>query len=255
VPSAFLFLAVALTGRELLTQGSRAASPFLFQSLAAIGLCWAMLLGLRTFTRQTDWRDQRAFLESTIAAGGNSPRMLMNLANVEFSDGHQETALALYREALRRAPEQAIIWFSYASVLARTRDIPAAREALGHAENSPLLAAECMQLKSVLDGVELGRDPGDSLREAIARAPENWEMRKRYFKYLDERGQTPEALHELHDFIEQHPFRAESWRMLATFLEELRQPAIAAEAWREAALRDVRDADSRAALQRLAGAK
>ena len=46
---------------------------------------------------------------------------------------------------------------------------------------------------------------------------------------------------ELHGFLERHPFRAESWRLLATLLEQQHQPALALQAWREAALRDVRD--------------
>jgi len=249
VPSAFLFLAVFLTVHEVVK--SRALSPFLSVSLAAIGLCWAGLLGVRTFARQADWHDQRTFVERTIAAGGDSARMFMNLANVEFGEGHQDAALALYQEALRRAPEQPIIWLGYASVLLRAHDFPAAREALSHAEKSPFLAAECAELQAALDLTESGRDPGEQLRKAVALAPENWEMRKRYIEYLHERGGPAEALRELHGFVERHPFRAESWRLLGGFLEELHQPVVAAEAWREAAWRDVRDEESRAALRRL----
>ena len=249
VPGAFLFLAAALTAHAAFR--GRKISPFVTACLTGIGLGWVGLLGVRTFVRQADWQDQRTFVESTIAAGGNSPRMFMNLANVEFADGHQDAALALYREALRRAPDQPIIWLGFASVLLRARDFPGAHEALGHAEKSAFLAAECAQLQSALDLAESGRDPGDEIRKALALAAENWDMRKRYLEYLHGRGESQEALHELHDFVEQHPFRAESWRMLAKLLEELHQPAIAAEAWREAALRDVRDEESRAALQRL----
>jgi predicted Zn-dependent protease len=248
VPSAFLFLAVALALHEALHTRSAALS----RGVIAVGACWVVLLGLRTFLRQEDWRDQRTFIERTIAAGGNSARMLMNLGNVEFTAGHQDAAVALYREALRRTPDQPVIWLGYASILLRAHDFRGAHEALERAEKSPLLAADCLVLRASLESAETNRDPGDLLRKAVAAAPENWGVRKRYIEYLHERSNPQETLHELHDFLQQHPFRAESWRMLAALLEEQHQPALAAEAWREAALRDVRDEESRVALQRLA---
>jgi predicted Zn-dependent protease len=104
-----------------------------------------------------------------------------------------------------------------------------------------------------LESAESGHDPGALLHQAIAAAPDNWGLRKRYIEYLRARPEPQEALRELHDFLQRHPFRAESWRMLATLLEEQHQPSLAVQAWREAALRDVRDEESRHALQRLAG--
>ena len=248
VPGAFLFLAIALTLHGICQQRSAAVGRIVL----VVGACWLLLLGLRTLVRQEDWRDQRTFIERTIAAGGNSPRMLMNLGNVEFAAGHRDAALALYREALRRTPDQPVIWLGYASILLRARDFHGANEALERAEKSPMLAADCLSLRATLESVESGRDPGELLRKAMAAAPENWGIRKRYVEYLHERSNPQETLRELRDFLQRHPFRAESWRMLATLLEEQHQPALAAAAWREAALRDVRDAESRAALQRLA---
>ena len=253
VPSAFLFLAAFLSDRthrrkrkEILRR------PALLAGLAGIGACWISLLFLRTYSRQWEWRDQRTFIERTIAAGGNSPRMLMNLANVEFNAGHPEMAVALYHEALRRSPDQPIIWLGLASVLLRGHDFPGAHAALDHADKSPLLAADCVQLRAALENAESGRDPGDLLRQAVALAPENWGLRKRYIEYLHDHGAPQEALRELQSFLKQHEFRAESWRLLGILLEDQHRPALAADAYREAVRRDVRDAESRAALQRLA---
>lgn len=251
VPSAFLFLAAALTVRahwETLT-----APRWRRGALAGLAVAWVGLLVFIGFTRQADWRDQRTFITSTMAAGGESARMLMNLGNVEFGAGHQEAALGLYREALRRTPDQPIIWLGYASILLRAHDFEGARQALAHAETSPLLTADCFNLRASLESAAAGRDPGDLLRKAVAAAPENWSIRKRYIEYLHgQPGQQQATLRELHDFLQQHPFRAETWRMLATALEEQHQLPLAAEAWREAARRDVRDKISRAELQRLA---
>jgi predicted Zn-dependent protease len=207
-----------------------------------------VFLGVRTFRRQGDWQDQRTFIERTIAAGGNSPRMLMNLANVEFAEGHPDTALNLYREALRRAPDQSIIWLGYASVLLRTHQYPAARDALGHAEKSPFLAPDIDLLRAGLENADTGRDPGDLLRQAVTLAPKNWDIRKRYIDYLHDSGKPQDAIRELQQFLKQADFRAESWRLFGALLEEQHQPGLAIEAYREAALRDVRDADSRAKI-------
>lgn len=254
VPSAFLFLAAALAFAAWWEAHKQMAAP-LRLGLSALLVAWAGLLGARTFIRQEDWRDQRTFIERTIRAGGDSARMFMNLANVESNAGQHARAIELYRAALRRAPEQPIIWLGLARAQLRARDLPAARAALSRAEFSPLLIAECHQLRAVLDHVEHGRDSGESLRQARDAAPDNWSIRKQYVEYLIERGDREEALRELRDFVATHRFRAESWRLLGVLLEAMGEPARARDAYRQAALRDVRDADSQASLQRLQAAQ
>ena len=248
VPSAFLILAAFLTGAHVLPRTTARLSSFPLIGVGALGLCWVVLLGLRTFRRQADWHDPRTFIERTMAAGGNSPRMMMNLANVEFSDGHPEAAINLYREALRRAPDQSVIWMGYATVLLRQHDFAGASEALGHAEKSPFLAADAGVLRAAIENADSGRDPGELLRNAVALAPKNWGIRKRYIEYLHDSGKPQEAMRELQGLLKNAGFRAESWRMLGTLLEEAHQPAMAIEAYREAAMRDVRDTESRAKI-------
>jgi tetratricopeptide (TPR) repeat protein len=243
VPSAFLFLAVALTLERVVQRRFAAGVTFIS--------CWIGFLAVRTFERQADWHDQRTFIERTIAAGGNSPRMLMNLGNVEFGAGNQPLALELYRQALRRSSDQPVIWLGYASILLRAHDFAGANKALDKAETTPLLAPDCLVLRATLENAESGVNPGEPLRKAVALAPENWGIRKRYVEYLREAHMPKEALADIGQFLHRHPFRAESWRVLAKMLEESHQPDLAAQAWHEAALRDVRDGESRAALQRL----
>jgi tetratricopeptide (TPR) repeat protein len=252
VPSAWLLLAAAVSIEGFWERRQNANRRTWFSALTVIGASWLLFLGTRTWLRQGDWHDQRTFIERTIAAGGRSARMLMNLGNVEFAAGHPDLALARYREALKGAPDQPIIWLGYASVLLRARDFPAAREALSHAEISPLLAADCLSLRATLENAESGADPGNLLHRALDLAPDNWSLQKRYIEYLQRSQQLPQALSTLHQFMKRHLFRAESWRMLAAMLEQQHQPDYALQAWREAAQRDIRDEESRQALQRLA---
>lgn len=285
VPSAFLFLAATLTLLALKgtaeahwseatgpaeTRGQRrgdgkgdepsaSSSPLRASApprliLTAVLIAWVLALGARTFLRQEDWRDQRTFIERTIAAGGASPRMLMNLANVESGAREHEKAVALYREALRQSPDQPIIWLGFANVLARQRDVAGARAALAHAESSPLLVVESGQLRALLDEEELGKDRGDALRSAIQHAPQSWGARKGYVDYLLQRGDKTAAIGELRGFLEAYPFRAETWRLLAAQLESAGRNDLALNAYREARRRDVRDEEALAGLQRLGAA-
>jgi tetratricopeptide (TPR) repeat protein len=258
IPSAFLFLAVAITliapGKEERTTNTFGLPAGVRITLAAAASVWVIALGIRTFLRQADWRDQRTFIEKTMAAGGDSPRMRMNLANVESSAGNAAKALELYREALRAAPEQPMIWFGYASVLTRANEVAAAREALRHAETSPLLRAEILQLRATLAMHDRSEEPLPLLREALATAPANWPIRKRYFEYLIAQGDIDRARSELAAFLQEHPYRGESWKLLGQILEKKGDPASARIAFQEAAARDMRDSDSRASALRLAGA-
>jgi len=244
VPNAFLFLAVALT---ILSFTASASGPFLCVSaplrliLTGIGVAWFLLLGARTFLRQEDWRDQRTFVERTITAGGDSARMLMNLANVESNAGQDAKAVTLYREALRRSPDQPIIWLGFANILARAGDVPGAREALGHATTSPLLHADVLQLQASLAQADGNGNPRELLHEAVASAPANWPLRKRYVETLEKSGALVEARNELGAFLREYPFRAESWKIFGRILEETGEPALAQTAYAEASALDVRE--------------
>src|SRR6185295_3099698 len=77
VPLAFLFLAIALQVLPIIER-NRAAFPWTI----AIAALWIVFLGARTFVRAQDWRDPRIFFTRTIAAGGDSARMLINLGGL-----------------------------------------------------------------------------------------------------------------------------------------------------------------------------
>ena len=143
------------------------------------------------------------------------------------------------------------MWLGYASVLLRAHDFTGARAALEKAEASPLIAAECLQTRAVLEHLEHGTDSGEILHQAVNLAPKNWPLRQRYVEYLNERSGPEAAARELRGFIEAHPFRGESWKLLGTLLEQMKRPDFAIEAYRQAADRDVGDVESRAALRRL----
>ena len=255
VPSAFLFFAAGLSILRAFEGKANAQRSKAALAVGAALAGWMALLGARTFLRQADWRDQRTFIERTIADGGDSPRMHMNLANVEFAAGRTDLALAHYREALRRAPEQAMIWLSYANVLTRTHDFDGARAALAHAEKSPVLSAEILRTRAALNHLETGQDSGDLLRDALRITPKNWAIRKQYIGYLIERGSKEEAMKEMRDAIQSGGFRGETWKLMGQLLEAINRPDLALDAYREAADRDMHDEETRARIRQLAAAQ
>jgi len=72
LPSAFVFLAATIAI-------SRRGIPV--RIMASVVALLVVLFGARTFLYTFDWKNQRTFLERTIAAGGDSARMLINLAS------------------------------------------------------------------------------------------------------------------------------------------------------------------------------
>ena len=68
LPTAFLFLAIGLEFAPWI-QIERSRQLTRVGATAAI-CAWIAFLGGRTFARAFDWRDQRTFLERTIAHGG-----------------------------------------------------------------------------------------------------------------------------------------------------------------------------------------
>ncbi|HTG43359.1 MAG TPA: tetratricopeptide repeat protein [Verrucomicrobiae bacterium] len=85
------------------------------RGLVAGAACAVVALGVRSAIRSTDWSTPEVFYERTMAAGGVSARVGVNLAQVYANRGELAKAEALCR-----------------SVLARTPDYPFARNNLAH---------------------------------------------------------------------------------------------------------------------------
>src|SRR5437763_6488539 len=98
-----------------------------FSWTIAIATFWIIFFGARTFIRAQDWRDPRTFFARTIAAGGDSARMLINLGGLELSEGHLEKAETLFQRALAKNPEQPFALLNLAAVALKQNDLKTAR--------------------------------------------------------------------------------------------------------------------------------
>ena len=236
LPSAFLFLAAAAAlewfGRSVRTSyGSKAAWVCL--------TIWILFLPARTFARSFDWKDQRTFLTRTIAAGGDSARMLINLGALELSEGHLEAGRHAFNGALAKDPGNPLAQLNLAAVEIKQRAFPSARSRLDKIAQPPELRARAEESLAVLEKAQTGEIDLMRLRLAARLGPSNWEIEKRYIEALADLGFYERGLSELKMCLTSAPYRAESWLLLSDLLRQIGRPNEAAAAIAAAEAADV----------------
>ncbi|MEO6970788.1 MAG: tetratricopeptide repeat protein, partial [Chthoniobacterales bacterium] len=231
LPSAFLFLAVvaALDSFGLLRS----------RIMAACLALWVMALSARTFARTFDWKDQRTFLTRTIAAGGDSARMYINLGGLELSEGHLEAAHQAIDRALQKEPDHPLAFLNLSAVLIKQHDFPGARAILKKIKNPPELWARAEESLAVLENRETGKVNLQRLRLAARLGPPNWAIEQRYIRALADQNFPERAFIELKTCLVAAPYRAESWLMMSELLQKIGRPNEAAVALAEAEDKDV----------------
>jgi tetratricopeptide (TPR) repeat protein len=230
LPTGFLFLAAALSiSRWRIPSGA----------LLSVLACWLVFLGARTCLRTFDWKDQRTFLERTIAAGGNSARMLINLASLELHEGKLDSAKTHLDAALAMEPNQPLAVISLAGVAIRQNDFPVARELLNRAKDLPLVDAQAYELLAVLEFKEHQNAEPLRFRMAARTGPPDWRIERRYIEVLNQVNGPAAAINELRICLQTQSYRAESWQLLSKLLLKAGATSQAAEALEQAKAYDV----------------
>ena len=237
LPTAFLFLAATLSGFHFVRASSRLQLRRV--ALPALAL-WMASLGGRTFVRTFDWKDQRTFLERTIADGGDSARMLINLGSLEMNENRLALAKKHLDAALQKEPEQPFAIINLAAVALKQDDFATARDLLGRATKIPLVEPRAHEMLAVLEYKETGRANLLRMRLAARTGPPDWSIEKRYVNVLAESGATEAALHELKHCLATEWYRADSWRLLAELAAQTGHEAEARAAFARAESYDVR---------------
>jgi len=243
LPSAFLFLAVALEIAPLIEESTLRTSKM--RAATVVLALWFAFLGARTFVRTFDWKDQRTFLERTIAHGGDSARMLINLGGLELTEGKLEDAAVHLHAALQKKPNQPLAIINLAAVALKQNDFKQARELATRATQMPVVDADAHQLLAILENKESGKIDLMRMRMASRTGPSNWSIEKRYIQLLDETGSTPAAINELLDCLQRQWYRADSWKLLSALHAKLGHSTQAAEALAQAQAYDVHLATSK----------
>jgi tetratricopeptide (TPR) repeat protein len=239
LPSAFFFLAAAVEVGAFLENREPPRRSTIKLGALLLFIVWLAFLGARTFIRTFDWKDQRTFLEGTIVSGGDSARMLINLGDLELSEGKLEDAAVHLHAALQKKPEQPLAVINLAAVALKQNDFKAAREQLQRATKMPLVEAQAHELLAVLENKENGRVDLLRLGLAARTGPPNWSIEKRYVKVLDESGATAQAIIELQVCLRTQWYRAESWQLLSQLFAKAGREKEAAETLARANAYDV----------------
>ncbi len=82
-------------------------------------LCAVTGLSFRSYARSTDWVTPETFYRRTLAAGGTSARVGLNLGQIHAGRGEYKQAEKIFRKVLEIAPDYPIALNNLASVLAR----------------------------------------------------------------------------------------------------------------------------------------
>jgi protein O-mannosyl-transferase len=234
VPSAFLFLAGALEFSSAIAW--RRSTMRVAQLAFAL---WLAFLGIRTFVRTFDWKDQRTFVERTIAAGGDSARMLINLGELDLNEGKLQDATAHLHAALQKQPDQPFAIVDLAAVALKQNDFKLARQLLVRASDMAAVAAHAHELLAVLEFKENNRVDLLRLRLASRTGAPIWLIEKRYVEALDVTGATDRAIAELKISLATEWYRAASWQLLGQLFAKTGHNAEAAEALARASAYDV----------------
>jgi tetratricopeptide (TPR) repeat protein len=237
LPSAFLFLAATAAILDLIerVEGRRVVRI----AASAAFAVWVVFLGLRTFIRTFDWRDQRTFLERTIASGGDSARMLINLGGLELTEGRLDLAKKNLTAALQKEPDQSLAIINLAALAVKQNDFKTARELLKHATQLPVVDAQAHELLAVLENKEHGRADLLRLRLASRTGSPDWSIERRYIKLLEETGAMSNAIGEIQNCLQMEWYRAETWQLFSRLLAKAGHEKEAAAALARARAYDV----------------
>lgn len=228
LPSAFVLLALAAGISK------RATRP-----LVALAGAWMLLLGATTFIRAFEWKDQRTFFRRAIAAGGDSPRMLINLAIAEMAEAKLDEAKQHLDAALDKAPNHPLALINRAAVAVRQKDFTRAHELLDQAVTMKVVAAQAQELRVILDHQESGKVDLMRMRLASRTGPSNWPIEKRYIRLLAENGALGAAVAETKATLKNEWYRAETWELLGELFARAGVEKDAAEAFSRARAYDV----------------
>ncbi len=237
LPSAFFFLAASIEAASILP--GRWQSSIIRFAATSLFMLWLVFLGGRTFVRTFDWKNERTFFERTIARGGDSARMLINLAGVELAEGKLEAATVHLHSALQKKPDQPMAVLNLGAIALKQNNFKLARELLTRATKMPLVDARAHELLTVLENKESRQVDLVRLRLAARTGIPNWEIERRYINVLDESRSTGAAINELLTCLQTQWYRAESWRLLSELEQKAGHPDQAANALAQARAYDV----------------
>ncbi len=214
--------------------------------IAAIAI---LALSVRSTIRSSDWSNEEKFYKRTLAAGGTSCRVGVNLGQIYANRGEYATAEKMFRHILETNPDYPIARNNLANVLVRegktaeaeslfARDAQHAKEAR---VQYPRIWLAVLNLAQMRSGAKDDTGAIAVLEHARADYPQVWELISLESELL-RRTQGPlPALRLIENYTRQNWWHHAAWLAEGRLYAENNDVAQSTRALRYAALLDVHD--------------
>jgi protein O-mannosyl-transferase len=217
--------------------------------LTAIATVAILALSARSAIRSSDWSNEEKFYKRTLAAGGTSCRVGVNLGQIYATRGEYPIAEKMFRHILETNPDYPIARNNLASVLVHegktaeaesllARDAQHAKEARGQYPRTWIAALNLAHMRS-----RANDDTGAIavLERARADYPEVWELISLESELLRRRQGPLPALRLIENYTRQNWWHHAAWLAEGRLYAENNDVAQATLALRYAASLDVHD--------------
>jgi len=217
--------------------------------LTAIAAIAILALSVRSTIRSSDWSNEEKFYKRTLAAGGTSSRVDVNLGQIYANRGEYAMAEKMFRHILQTNPDYPIARNNLASVLVHegktaeaeslfARDAQRAKEARVQYPRTWIAALNLAHMRS---GEKDDAGAIAVLERARADYPEVWELISLESELL-RRTQGPlPALRLIENYTRQNWWHHAAWLAEGRLYAENNDVAESTRALRYAALLDVHD--------------
>jgi protein O-mannosyl-transferase len=244
LPSVGLLIFAAGCLLELSSRSRRIALAF--ACLACVGL------SARSFVRSTDWVTAETFYQRTLAAGGKSLRVAMNLGQVYSSKGEYAKAEALFRRVLEISPDYTMARSNLGEALFRQGKTKEAEAVFAAASKSadqsrkeyPRTWIATLNLAHMRHNERDDEAALAILAKARADYPGIWELVSFESELLRQVRGAASALPLIRDFAGSHWWHSGAFMALGRLWAEQGDAEQAEAALRRASWLDVHDAES-----------
>lgn len=213
---------------------------------AAIGIA---ALSVRSIIRSSDWSDQETFYKRTLAAGGISPRVSVNLAQIYANRGEYPLAEKMLRRILESTPDYTIARNNLASVLTREGKTAesesllarSAEEARQSGSRFPRTWIAALNLAAMRSKANENSGAIAILERARVDYPWVWDLVARESELLRRTQGPVPALHLVENYVQQNWWHHAAWLAEGRLYAENNDAAQATRALRYAAMLDIHD--------------
>ena len=218
----------------------------------AFALVLLLALGARSFVRSSDWADSETFYRRTLAAGGTSLRVALNLGQVYSSRGEHAKAEMLFRRVLKISPDYPIARTNLGDALfhqgktAEANAIFAAANKLAEEarKDHPRTWIAALNVAHMYYNEHKEPDALAVLAKARVDYPGTWELISFEAEVLRQSRGPESALPVVREFADAHWWHSAAFLALGRLQAEAGKGAEAEAALRHASWLDFHDAES-----------